>query len=86
MEGNLLFLLCLTLYLRAISKYKLFLRVFCITSLGGLYLEGLIHGRAYFTEFYGMFFAIYRKRQQVTISPNYLGSYSFKFFKFHIVL
>ena len=24
---------------------------FCVTSLGGLYLEGLIHGRAYFWNF-----------------------------------
>ena len=27
----------------------------CVTSLGGLYLEGLIHGGAYFSEFYGIF-------------------------------
>ena len=26
-------------------------RVFCVTSLGGLYLEGLIHGGAYFWQF-----------------------------------
>ena len=26
-------------------------RVFCVTGLGGLYLEGLIHGRAYFRNF-----------------------------------
>ena len=60
LEGNLLFLLCFTLYLRAISKYKppralyraIKRRVFCITSLEGLYLEGLIHGGAYFLEFY----------------------------------
>ena len=47
LEGNLPFLLCFTLYLRAISKYKL--------SRGGgggrLYLEGLIHGGAYFRNF-----------------------------------
>ena len=46
--------LCFTLYLRAISKYKppgglifggAFLRRgFCVRSLGGLYLEGLIFG------------------------------------------
>ena len=24
---------------------------FCVTSLGGLYLEGLIHGQAYFRNF-----------------------------------
>ena len=35
LEGNLLFLLCFTLYLRAISKYK---------PLGGLYLEGRFNG------------------------------------------
>ena len=55
LEGNLPFLLCISLYLRAISKYKtpggLYLEgpfngwvFFCITSLGGLYLEGLIFG------------------------------------------
>ena len=26
-------------------------RVFCVTRLGGLYLEGLIHGGAYFQNF-----------------------------------
>ena len=26
-------------------------RVFCVTGLGGLYLEGLIHGGAYFRNF-----------------------------------
>ena len=35
LEGNLLFLLCFTLYLRAISKYK---------PPGGLYLEGRFNG------------------------------------------
>ena len=29
--------------------------IFCIMSLVGLYLEGLIHGGALFSEFYGMF-------------------------------
>ena len=36
------FLLCFTLHLRAISNYK---------PLGGLYLEGLMHGGAYFRNF-----------------------------------
>ena len=63
-QGNLPFLLCFTLYLRAISKYK---------PPGGLYLEeyltegflryefgGLVFGGAYtwrglFSEFYGIF-------------------------------
>ena len=26
-------------------------RVFCVTGLGGSYLEGIIHGRAYFRNF-----------------------------------
>ena len=49
------------LYLRAISKYKfpegLYSEgrfnggFFCVTSLGGLYLEGLIDGQAYFWNF-----------------------------------
>lgn len=55
LEGNLhvivLFLPCFVLYLRAFSKYKspglisrgaIKWRVFCVTSLKGLYLEGLI--------------------------------------------
>ena len=53
LEGNLLFLLCFTLYLRVIiTKYKppggllfggaISRKVFCVTSLGGLYMEGLI--------------------------------------------
>ena len=54
-------LLCFMFYLRAISKYKppgvLYLEgrfnegFFCIMSLGALYLEGLIHGGAYFRNF-----------------------------------
>ena len=67
MEGDLPFLLCFALYSRAISEYKppgglifggpIKRRVFCVTSFfffffgGGLYLEGLIHGRAYFRNF-----------------------------------
>ena len=61
LEGNLPFLLCFTLYLRAISKYispqgayiwrgdltKGFLRY----EFRGLYLEWLIHGRTYFWNF-----------------------------------
>ena len=42
LEGNLPFLLFFTLYLRAISKYM---------PLGALYLEGRIHGGAYFRNF-----------------------------------
>ena len=51
---NLPFLLCFTLYLRAIFQVQtpggLYLEgrfnggFFCVTSLGGLYLEGLIFG------------------------------------------
>ena len=58
LKGNLPFLLCFTLYLRAISKYKppggLYLEgrfnggFFCVASLGGLYLE--LRG-AYFRNF-----------------------------------
>ena len=49
------------LHVRAVSKYKppgglifggaIERRVFCVTSLGGLYLKGLIFGRAYFRNF-----------------------------------
>ena len=62
MEVNLPFLLCFTLYLRAIFLVQvdpgglifgeaIQRRVFCVTGLGGLYLEGLIHGGAYFRNF-----------------------------------
>ena len=61
MEVNLPFLLCFSLYLRAIFQVQapgglifggaIERTVFCFTSLGGLYLEGLIHGGAYFRNF-----------------------------------
>ena len=54
LEGNLLFLLCFSLYLRAIFQVQapgelifggaISRRVFCVTSLGGLCMEGLIFG------------------------------------------
>ena len=37
-------------------------RLFCVTILGGLYLEGLVHGEAYFSEFYGIMRALIDKR------------------------
>ena len=50
-----------TLYLRAIFQVQApggayiwrgdLTGVFCVTGLGGLYLEGLIHGGAYFRNF-----------------------------------
>ena len=41
---------------------EIYRRVFCVTSLGGLYLEGLIHGGAYFRNFtvYCQLAAFYR--------------------------
>ena len=63
LEVNLPFLLCFTLYLRAIFQvqapggtYINFggakkQRVFYVASLGGLYLKGLIHGGPYFWNF-----------------------------------
>ena len=61
LEGNLPFLLCFTLYLRAIFQVQapgglifggaIQRRVFCVTGLGSLYLEGLIHGGVYFRNF-----------------------------------
>ena len=64
MEGNLPFLLCFTLYLRAISEYKplggLISRerfnrgfFFCVTSFGGLKFGGAYTWRGLFSEFYG---------------------------------
>ena len=55
LEGNLLFLLCFTLYLRAISKYKPLGAYIWRSDLtkGCLRHEfgGLIHGGAYFRNF-----------------------------------
>ena len=61
MEGNLPFLLCFTLYFRAISKYKPprgayiwkgdLTEGFLCYEFGGLYLEGLLHGGVYFRNF-----------------------------------
>ena len=53
------FLLCFLLNLRAISEYKppgacggaIYRRVFLRYEFGGLYLEGLINGGAYFRNF-----------------------------------
>ena len=63
-EGNLPFLLCLTLYSRANSKYKppppgggAYIRKGDLTKgflrydFGGFYLKGVIHGGAYFRNF-----------------------------------
>ena len=60
MEVNLPFLLCFTLYLRAIIQVQapgglifgaaIKRRVFCVTGLGGLYLEGLL----ILSEFYSI--------------------------------
>ena len=56
LEGNLRFLLCFTLYLRAISKYKppqgAYIRKGSVTE-GFLHYEfvGLIQGGAYFWNF-----------------------------------
>ena len=67
MDGNLPFLLCFNLYLRAISKYKpppgAYIWRGDLTEgvlryeFGGLTLEGLIDGeRGLFSKFYGMSF------------------------------
>ena len=62
LEVNLRLLLCFTLYLRAIFQVQaprgayiwrgdLTEGFFCVTGLGGLHLEGLINGGAYFRNF-----------------------------------
>ena len=61
LEVNLPFLLCFTLYLRVIFQVQaprgfifggaISRRVLSVTSLWGLYLEGLVHGGAYFRNF-----------------------------------
>ena len=77
MEVNLLVLLCYTLYLRAIFQVQapgglifggaIQRRVFCVAGLGGLYLEGLIHGGAYFRNFTVVYVSSYvLPRERVT--------------------
>ena len=61
LEVNLPCLLCFTLYLRAIFRVQapgglifggaISQKVFCVTGLGVLFFEGLIHGGAYFRNF-----------------------------------
>ena len=46
LEGNLWFLLCFTLYLRVISKYK---------PPGGFYLEGQFYGRFFVLRVWGAY-------------------------------
>ena len=46
MEGSLTFLLCFTLYLRAISEYK---------PPGGLYLEGQFNGGFFLLQVWGAY-------------------------------
>ena len=67
MEGDLPFLLCFALYLRAISEYKppgglifggpIKRRVFCVTSFffwgGGAIFGGAYTWKGLFSEFYG---------------------------------
>ena len=73
LEVNLPFLLCFTLYLRAIFQVQapgeglifggaIEWRVFCVTALGrGLYLEGLRHEGAYFRT-------VFRKITEINVS------------------
>ena len=84
LEVNLLFLLCFILYFRAIFQVKapgglifggaILRRVFCVTSLGGLYLEGLIHRGAYFRNFtvfyYYQFFPNISERFNAQVSSQ----------------
>ena len=84
LEGNLPFLLCFTLYLRAISKYK---------SPGGLYLEGdltesflrygfggLIFGAAY--TWRGLFLEFYRNQLWLFSLPELQIEHRLFFFIF----
>ena len=66
MKVNLLFLLCFALYLRAIFQVQaperlifgraIQQRVFHVTPLGGLYLNGTFTWKGLFLEFYGTSF------------------------------
>ena len=73
LKENLLFLLCFTLYLRAISEYK---------APGGLYMEGRFNGRFFafqvwgayiwrglFSEFYGILLVSLNQRKTPYLPP-----------------
>ena len=78
---------CFTLHLRAVSQFKpppggggglifggaIQRRVFCVTSLRGLYLEGLIHGGAYFRDFTVFLHRICQFQQCFDRIPQYTG-------------
>ena len=74
LKGNLPFLLCFTLYLRAISKYK---------PPGGLYKEGRFNGRLFALEVWGglylegLIFGILRIDLYATTSQNVSSDISF---------
>ena len=56
-------------------------RVFCVISLGGLYLEGLRHGGAYFRNFTVAYFTVFeRKIYMVTnmLIKKYIYIYIYK--------
>ena len=57
LEENFPFLLCFTLYLRAISKYKL-PGVFLRYQFGGLIFGGAYARRGLFSEFYGLLLCV----------------------------
>ena len=69
-RSKLPFLCCFTLYLRAFFQVQapgglifggpIYRRVFCVTGFKGLYLEGLIHGGAYFRNITVCSFTLYR--------------------------
>ena len=52
---------------------------FCITSLGGLYLEGLMHGGAYFRNF-TVYKLIVWTEQKIIIFSKQLIRVAFKFY------
>ena len=57
LEENFPFLLCFTLYLRALSKYKL-PGVFLRYQFGGLIFGGAYARRGLFSEFYGLLLCV----------------------------
>ena len=72
--------LCFNLHLRAISKYKppggltfggaIQRRVFCVTSLGGLYMEGLIFGILRYLAMFPHLFLLRLKVFSTTLGHN----------------
>ena len=60
-------------------------RVFCVISLGGLYLEGLRHGGAYFRNFTVAYFTVF-ERKIYMVTNMLIKKYIYIYIKYEVYL